>query len=450
MTPKWLLSRRTLIRGGAGVAISLPLLDVMVPPKAHAQMGVANKRFIVYYTPGGTVMDAWQPSGSETNFTLPEILKPLEKHKTNLTVLSGLDLKVTEEGFGHPHSRGMGALLTGQPLNSGPYETCGGNAEFANGQSIDQAIATKISAGKKFKSLELAVRWPTDTRDGGKAAPTNNLNLSGPNQPVPMSADPQAVFARLFAGVGEDKGLVSQDKLRTKSILAAVGKEYQNLLPKVSKSDRAKLDEHFTRIKEIETSLDALSEANASCVKPAIGGSYDHQSDSQIPKTGQLMMDMMVMAFACDLTNVATMQWTDSQAYNTFPWLNFNENHHAYQHDKGYQPEALKKIYNWYATQVASLVDRLAAVQEQGQSLLQNAAMLWGSEISHPDSHGQQNMPFAVIGTAGGSIRGGRWLKYNGLPHNNLLLSLGNAYGLNLTTFGRAKYCTGLLAGFAA
>ena len=157
----------------------------------------------------------------------------------------------------------------------------------------------------------------------------------------------------------------------------------------------------------------------------------------------------MVMAFACDLTNVGTIQWTDSQAYNTLPWLNFNENHHAYQHDHGYQPEALKKIYNWYGTQVAGLADRLAAVQEQGQSLLDNAAIFWCSEIQHPNSHAQENMPFAVVGNAGGTIRSGRWLKFNALPHNNLLVSLGNAYGLGLSTFGKANFCTGPLANFA-
>ena len=288
-------------------------------------------------------------------------------------------------------SRGMGGLLIGQPLNSGPYETCDGNAGFANGQSIDQAISKMISAGKKFESLELAVRWPTDGRDGGKAAPTNNLNLSGPNQPIPMSTDPQAVFTRLFSDVGANATQVSQEKVRTKSILAAIGKEYQTLLPRVSTADRAKLDEHLTRVGEIETSLDALSQMNAACVKPVIGAAFDYKSDGQMPKAGQLMMDMMVMAFACDFTNVGTMQWTDSQSYNTFSWLNFNENHHAYQHDHGYHPEALKKIYNWYGTQVAGLAARLAAVQEQGQSLLDNASIFWCSEIQHPNSHAQAN-----------------------------------------------------------
>ena len=450
MKPKWLISRRTLLRGAGGAAVGLPLLDVMVAPPARGQNTSPNKRFIVYYTPGGTVMDGWQPGGSETAFTLPVILQPLQKHQQKLLVVSGLNLKVTEEGFGHPHSRGMGGLLTGQPLNNGPYDTCAGNAGFANGQSIDQAIATKISAGKKFKSLELAVRWPTDGRDGGKAAPTNNLNLSGASQPIPMSTDPQAVFARLFSDVGANAAQLSQEKLRTKSILAAVGKEYQGLLSKVSNADRAKLDEHLTRVREVETSLDALAQTSGACAKPTVGGAFDYKSDAQMPKAGQLMMDMMVMAFACDLTNVGTIQWTDSQSYNTFPWLGLNENHHAYQHDHGYQPEALKKIYNWYGTQVASFADRLANVQEQGQSLLDNAAVFWCSEIQHPNSHAQDNMPFAVIGNAGGTIRSGRWVKYSALPHNNLLVSLGNAYGLGLNTFGKAKFCTGPLANFGA
>lgn len=462
MTPTWFLDRRTMLRG-AGVAIALPFLNAMMPRKARAAEAPA-KRFFVHYTPGGTVMENWRPSGSETAFTLPKILAPFEPLKNKLIVFDGLDLKVTSEGFGHPHSRGMGAVLTGQPLNSGPYETCGGKAGFAAGPSIDQVLAQKLSAGLKFKSLEVAVNWPTDRRDGGKAAPTNCINYAGPNQTVPMSVDPKAVFDRLFTDLGADAATVAAEKARSKSILDAVVGEYDRLAGRVGKEDKAKLDEHVTRVREIEMALDAnYGNGGSTCKKPTapepLGdvsagnrgstGSSDQKNvilDPRMPALGKAMMDLLVMAVACDLTRVGTFQWADSQSYNTFPWLGLNDGHHGYQHDHGYQPQALTTIYNWYNTQAAYLATQLASIKEGERSLLDSSAILCVSEISHPNSHAQNNMPFMLIGDAGGAFKSGRWVKYPNLPHNNLLLTIANAYGLGLKTFGKANHCTGTLA----
>lgn len=465
-TPKWFMDRRTVLRGAGGVAIALPFLDVMRARTARAA-DPPPKRFLVYFTPGGTVMENWRPSGSETAFTLPKILQPLDTLKSKITVIDGLDLKVTGEGFGHPHSRGMGGVLTGQPLLAGPYETCGGKAGFAAGPSIDQAIANKLSMGLKFKSLEVAVNWPTDRRDGGKAAPTNCINYSGPNQAVPMSVDPKAVFDRLFKDFGADAATLAAEKARSKSILDTVVKEYERMTTKVSRDDRAKLDEHLTRIREVEVALDASDgSAMGACKKPVepkpLGdvsagnrgsvGSSDQKNviiDPRMPELGKSMMDLLVMALACDLTRVGTMQWADSQSYNTFPWLNLNDGHHGYQHDHGYQPAALTTIYNWYMGQAAYLATQLEAIKEGDKSLLDNTAILCVSEISHPNSHAQNNMPFVLIGNAGGALKSGRFLRYQSLPHNNLLLTIANAYGLGMQKFGKPNYCTGTLAGLA-
>ncbi len=191
------IDRRTLLRGAGRTALALPLLEAMLPRRANA--AEPRKRFVVIYTPGGTVRDQWVPTGTEQNFTLSPILKPLNALKSKLTVLDGIDLKVTEQGYGHPHTRGMAALLTGMPTNQGNYETCGGKSGFASGVSIDQLIAAKISAGLKFRSLQLAVRWPSFFYGGASISPTNVLCYEGDNRPLPPATDPKNVWKTLFS-----------------------------------------------------------------------------------------------------------------------------------------------------------------------------------------------------------------------------------------------------------
>ena len=98
------LDRRSLLRGAGGVAIALPLLDAMVPLRRASAATTSPQRFIVYYSPGGTDMPSWRPTGSETQFTLGASLQALERLKQQLIVLSGIDMKVTSQGVGHPHA----------------------------------------------------------------------------------------------------------------------------------------------------------------------------------------------------------------------------------------------------------------------------------------------------------------------------------------------------------
>ncbi len=465
-SPSWLLSRRKLLRGAGGIAIGLPFLEAMVAPRSvGAAAATAPKRFLVYFKPGGTVLENWRPTGTESTFTLGSIHQPLAPYQDRLIVLAGLDLKITAIGTGHPHAKGMGGVLTGRELPAGPYETCGGKAGFPGGTSIDQVIAAKIAEGTKFRSLELAINWPTDQRDGGKASPTNCINYSGPGQAVPPSVNPKAVFDRLFSELGADTQMVALERAKSKSILDTVIGEYQDLVPRVGQSDRAKLEEHLSRIREIELGLQAnANETTGACVKPAEpkplgdpdagreGAPGDNTQknpslDARMPELGKAMTDMLVMALACDLTRVGTLQWVDSQAYNTFPFLQLFDGHHAYQHDHGYQPDALTKIDTWYMTQFAYLLQRLSEVKENGVSLLDNTGVLFTSEIQMPNSHDQTNMPFLLAGGIGGALKTGRYLDYKGASHNNLLVSLQNAYGIPDATFGNPDYCTGPLAG---
>ena len=171
----------------------------------------------------------------------------------------------------------------------------------------------------------------------------------------------------------------------------------------------------------------------------------DPVTDAAIPKVGKFMLDMLIMAFACDLTAVGTMMWSDCQARHTFPWLNLNQTYNFYQNDGGYHPIECQAIGTWYAQQHSYLLQQMAAINLGSHSLLDESVVFFGSEVSNPATHQKLDMPFLLAG-GGGGLRTGRWLRYANAPsHNDLLVSLCNLFGDARTTFGEPAFCTGPL-----
>lgn len=451
ITSKNRLTRRTVLRGAGQVAIALPFLEAMLRPlETHAQAGGAPKRFVVFYSPGGTLLDKWRPTGTETEFTLSDMLAPLVPHQKQLLFLDGLNLSVTEQGVGHPHSRGMAGLLTGTELLPGTFVTGGGAASFANGPSVDQVIGERIGSGLKFRSLEFSTAWAISGRSlmDGAVAETSNasnqLTFAGANKPLPPMINPQVAFNRVFGELGTQDAAAVLEKQKAVSILDAVRGQFSQVAAQLGAADRAKLEEHQELIRQMEVSLSAGT-SGESCTLP--GAPSD--TDTSVPTKGKTMTDLLVTSLACDLTRVGTMQWADSES--KFP-LNFGplalpDHHHGYQHDSAYDPNALFKIYNWFGSNFAYLLERLSAVKEGDGTLLDNTVVLWVSEIQDPPTHAQNNMPFVMAGGKNAGIKTGRWLKVASQPHNNLLVSLLNVFGGTDTQFGRAEYNSGALAG---
>jgi hypothetical protein len=159
------------------------------------------------------------------------------------------------------------------------------------------------------------------------------------------------------------------------------------------------------------------------------------------------MMDMMVMAFACDLTAVGSFQWTDTEAKHTFPWLGLDQHHHFYQHDGGFRPDECEQICTWYSEQHAYLLQAMDALDMGGHTLLDESVVFFGSELAQPPTHSKDDMPFLLAG-GGGGLRGGRFLRHEELgdrSHNNLLVSILNLFGNETQTFGDPSYCSGPL-----
>jgi hypothetical protein len=435
----------------------------MEPEKTAWAAAAPANRFIAVYQPGGTVRAQYTPTGTETAPVLSPILMPLQPILSKLLIVDGLDMK---SAVGEQHQAGMIAFLTGTTQNSPPPNGgLPGMNSYSLGPSLDQVIATRISTGKKAKSsLQFAIRWATG-KSHGLLSPINAINFEDNNMfsPIPPRLDPQQIFSDLFGTLGTTPGSdATAIAARKKSILDYVMPRYQALEMKLGPNDAAKLDQHLTKVRELEMGISIMPPPmGGACKQPTDvdtsdynprsglnsaddGSIVDTHTDAAIPKVGKFIMDMLVMSLACDMTAVASLQWTDSEAKHTFPWLPLPNHHHFYQHDGGFQPVQCQQIATWYAQMHLYLLQSMAAVDMGGHTLLDESVVFFGSEIQEPPTHIKTNMPFMLAG-GGGGLRTGRWVKYNSLSHNNLLVSILNLFGDTRTTFGDPKYCTGPL-----
>lgn len=454
---KFRMNRRELLRGAGSIAIALPWLEAM-STNANAQDTSVAKRFLAVYQPGGTVMDQWRPTGTETDFTLSPILEPLEPVLDKLLILDHLDMR---SAVGEQHQAGIVGLLTGTPQSAQ-------HQQFAAGPSVDQVIANIASQGKPRKSIEVAIRWATG-KSHGLLHPINSLTFADDANfsPIPPRLDPVDIWNSLFGSIdGEDQPTDGNtaETARRQSILDFLDRRYVSVSQRLGVSDRQKLEEHLTKIREMEESIAALSELpGGSCTPPELvdtsdynptsglnsandGSLKDISSDAAIPKVGELMTDMLVTALACDITAVGTLQWSDTEAKHTFPWLNLSEHHHYYQHDGGFRPKECAQIDTWYSKQHAYLLQQMDAIDMGGHSLLEESVVFFGTEISDPPTHKKNDMPFLLAG-GGGGLRGGRWLSFNNESHNGLLVALLNLFGDTRTGFGAADYAIPALSG---
>jgi hypothetical protein len=454
--PTFRLKRRAVLKGAGSIAIALPWLEIMDRGRrASAQTTTTPaKRFVTVYQPGGTVRDKYTPTGTETAPVLSPILKPLEPVKDKLLIVDGLEMK---SAVGEQHMAGIIAWLTGSVQIGNSLA----NYKYAkDGGSIDQILAPKLSTGKRYSSIQMAVRWATG-KSKGLISPINcaNFEAAAPYSPIPPQLDPQAIFTSLFGSLMPGTGGTDANALalmRKKSILDFVDKKYAALENKLGAADKAKLDQHLTKIREIEagisippptstTACKAPKSVSTSDYKPKTvfsddGSAKDTTTDAAIPKVGTFMMDMTVMALACDLTGVLSFQWSDTEAKHTFPWLNLSEHHHFYQHDGGFKPNECAAIATWYSQQHAYLLQQMQAVDMGGHSLLDESVVFFGSELQDPPTHTKNNMPFMLAGKGGG-LKTGRWIKApNGTSHNALLLAILNIFGDMRTSIGSSAY----------
>ncbi|MDX2024061.1 MAG: DUF1552 domain-containing protein [Deltaproteobacteria bacterium] len=462
-----ILDRRTVLRGAGGIAIALPFLDAMAPSrKAYAAtldpmhaVGGFPRRFVLFFSANGTVAKDWLPDSS---FKMGPILSPLEAHKNELLLLQGVHGLSGNSGPGdNPHDVAMGHLLTCTDLVVGPGGT-GANGHLvdgsAGGPSIDQEIAKTIGTTTKFRSLEFGVvSLPVAVLHMAAA-----MCYEGSFKRLPPESDPAAMFRRVFGELTTandptaDAARQAADVLRAqrKSVLDLVLPDYQTLSQRLGAADRRKIEAHLDSLRGIERQLQPGGDPKGSmpnaCKKPNTPPTIDFRSAKNYEAVGKLQMDLLTMALACDLTRVASLQWSFAESYLTFPWLNIAEQHHDISHAGDSDATAranLVKINTWYAQQFAGLIERLKAVPEGDGNLFDHTTVVWVNELGKGNIHSRDNYPWVVASGAGGKMfRTGRLFTAKNVPHNNLFVTFQHAMGIMAATkFGNPKYSTGNL-----
>ena len=428
------LTRRHFLRG-LGACLALPAFESLRPfgalaAPAAASAKTAPVRMAFLYVPNGIIPSGWWPEGDGgRDFELPRTLQPLEKVRGQVQLISGLEDLSANAGpdGGGDHARAGGTFLTGVRIK----KTAG--SDIYAGVSIDQVVAQQIGHLTRVPSLELtcdAVRKAGNCDSGYSCAYGYNLSWRSPVQPLSPEPNPRLVFERLF-GVGSPSERVANLRRRQqeqRSILDFVMEDAHSVEQSLSGRDRQKLDQYLTGVREIEQRIEKAEQIPAA--------NPDADAPPGIPPLFEdhisLMCDMLVLAFQTDSTRVATLLLAGEGSNRTFTEIGLSEGHHNLTHHQNV-PETInkvKEIDRWYVRQLAKFLEKMAQTQDvDGQSLLHNSMIVYGSGNADGNRHTHTNLPILLAGSAGGAFKPGRYLRVKPAPLTNLFLSMADRVG---------------------
>ncbi len=439
------LGRRNFLLGSAG-ALALPLMDSL---RASAAPGDAPQRLVLFYNPNGTVPKNWFPAetSTQTNFELGKIHTPLAAYKSEINLLKGVHSLVGQDpaNLGGPHQRGIGSLFTGEMLLEGDFKDgCGKSAGWANGISIDQAVANHIGTTTPFRSLEIGVRANQNDVQG-------RISYAGAGAPLPPTNDPVEVYERLFMRA---EPLDPNDpNSRRQSVIDTVKDQFRQLNSQIGQEDRDKLGKHLALVEDLERRLGLQGSSENACTPPVSPSSLSIDNEETMPAISRAHLDLLASAFACDLTRVASVQYSTGFNRIRYPWTDNQGEGHSLSHSGDSNDEAWDALTNraeWHAGEIAYFLDRLAEIPEGDGTVRDNTLVVWASEVSQGNSHSLNNIPYLLVGTLGGTLRGGQFLNYESASNCDLLHAILQAYGIEQETFGHPEHATGVLSGLLA
>jgi hypothetical protein len=432
------LPRRTFLRG-LGATIALPFLDAMTPAFAAPAKAKAPLRLAFLYVPNGIDMANWNiPEEGPIAGELPRVLKPLDAFRNdfiqlgNLTHNSGRALL---DGAGD-HGRCSGSYLTGIQVRKS-------TTDIKASISCDQIIANKIGHETRFASLELGMddsRQAGDCDSGYSCAYTNNLAWKSETQPLPPILDPRALFERLF-GTGTvltPEARERQARYR-RSILDFITSDTNTLKTTLGPTDRRKLDEYLSSIREVERQL-VKAEQESLVIDPGMPKPYGVPPD--FADHFRLMSDMITIAFSADMTRVLTFMMTREGTSRAYREIGISDGHHPCTHHMG-KPDLMAKvtqINEYHTTQLAGWLQKLKNTPDGDGNLLDNSMIVYGAGLSDGNRHLHEDLPTLLIGRGGGDLRPGRRIIYRReTPMANFHLTLMDRMGVHVEQFGDAS-----------
>jgi len=424
------LSRRRFLQG-TGVALSLPFLDAMTSPFARAAAlssqpadGAVPCRMLAICNNLGLLPDHFFPSGTGRDYIPSPCLKLLQEHRDSFTVFNGVSHPNVDGG--HPSDISF--------LTAAPHPA---SSSFRNTISLDQHIAERIGVLTRHPSLTLAVNG------------RRSLAWTGTGVAIPPEQRASAVFEQLFVqGTPEEVQAQIRELDSGRSILDAVADQAKDLQRQVGASDRGRLDQYFTSVRDLESRLLA-SRGWETKPKPVVTERppVDPTSPAAYMRKVELMYDLSRLAFETDSTRSITIMLnsvgtplmqirgvTITDDYH-------NLSHHGKSEDKLSQ---LRVIDEWHMKLLAGLFTKLKNVGEEGETLLDRSMILYGSNLGDANAHSTTNMPTLF---AGGGFRHGQYLEFDrqqNYPLPNLFVSMLQRMGLDDDRFASS---TGTMRG---
>ena len=436
------INRRSTLRG-IGAGLSLPLLEIMQPSGALASSSApaAPVRSAFVFFPNGVILDPWRPTGEGKDYQFGDTMASLSDFHDDLIIFTGLaqhHARANGDGAGD-HARNTAAFLTG----SQPRKTSG--ADISVGQSIDQAMAERIGGNTRLPSLELGLergRNAGSCDSGYSCAYSSNVSWKSATTPMAKEVHPRLAFNRLF-GIHEDSGDSKRLNATRVSVLDFVTADRERLTSIASGSDRAKLDEYFTSVREVEQRIERAARFVPENV-PEV--ELPEDIPGQFKEHAHLMYDIQVLAFQTDSTRISSFMLGNGGSNRTYPDVDVRDGHHGLSHhgNKEEKVAPLRRIDKYLVEQFAWFLGRLKSIPEGDGTLLDNCMVLYGSAISDGNRHNHDDLPIIVAGGGGGTIDSGRHVKLSEeTPLNNLFLGFSERMGADISEHGDS---TGVLS----
>ena len=428
------LPRRTFLRG-MGAALSLPLLDAMIPAATAATKTAALpvRRLGYIFMPMGCDQSRWTPRSTDGKLSeLSPILASLAPHREHVTAFTNLELRNAYPGS---HATSNSSFLSAAKAKHTE------SSDYYLGTTADQLAARQLGRETQLASLELSMDMlqTTGQCDNGYACVyQNNLSWSSPTTPLPSEAHPRIVFERLF---GEGGSLVERRaSLRQRaSLLDWITEDISSLKRQLGPADRAKIAEYLDTVREVER---RIQKAEADVAQSSLPPDLERPLGVPTSYTehAKLMFDLQVLAMQGDITRVTTFQLARETSNRTYAVeTGVADPHHPLSHH-GNDPDKIArmaKINAFHVSLFAYFLERLKATPEGNGTLLDHSLLLYGSGIGNPNVHDHTNLPILVAGGAAGGMKGDRHIRYDKpVPLANLHLTLLDKVGVNIERFG--------------
>ena len=442
------ISRRTVLRG-MGATMALPLLDSMIPAQTAlaktAAVPVSRLACIemVHGAAGssadGIVKHYWSPEKEGANFEFTPTLSSLEPYRDYVTIISDSDLNsaraqtLAEEGA--DHTRSSSTFLTA----AHPKQTEG--SDILAGTSIDQLFAQKFGQETPLPSLQLCIENVGSLNGacgyGYSCVYANTISWASPTQPLPMEMDPRVAFERLFG----DGGTAAERLARRqgdRSILDAITDNVSRLRQGLDRSDRNRLNDYLENVREVERRIQKVEKYNANGEARGLPAAPIGVPDS-FEEHVKLMFDLQVLGFMTNTTRVTAFKMGRDVSSRVYPESGIKTPFHALSHH-GENPDNIAefaKLNKYHVSMVPYFLDKLKNTPDGDGSLLDHSVVLYGSPMGDSNVHEHKRLPLFLAGHANGTIKGNRHLRCaQGTPMANVLLTLMNKLGLELSAFG--------------